>query len=585
MKEFFKIMFATMAGFCITAFLFSVIFVVFIFIFIAALSPDETVQYSSNSVLKVGLNYDIPEKSGYSGFSGFEKGFSQQLGIYDITKAINNAANDKKIKAIYLDLNYIGAEGMAAAQVIRRAIEKFKESGKPVYAHGNYISQLEYFIGSAADKIFLTPTGGIEIKGLSAQSFYFKGTFEKLEIEPQIFRKGSFKSAVEIFTENKMSDSDKIQVNALLSSLDSVFVQEISKSRNIPVHDLDDMIKNFEIRSPQKALENGLIDSLCFEKEMIKYIDKKLSVKTDDNTISIHEYAKVPEIKGKSESDLIAVIYATGDITTSPGDDYEIGTENIIKHLRDASKDKNVKGIVLRINSPGGDPLTSDLILNEIKETKKLKPVIVSMGEVAASGGYYIACAADAIVAEHSTLTGSIGVFGMIPNIKNFLENKLGITTDRLNTGEFSDYRSILRPVTEKERMFIQEEIDRIYTTFVNHVAEGRKLSFEKVDEIAQGRVWTGSDAKRIGLVDELGGIEKALEIAAKKAKIKSYNTVEYPKAKDPFDIITDFVSGGVEISYLKYQLGDDYKYFRILEEIKKYNGVQTRIPFNLEIN
>jgi protease-4 len=413
---------------------------------------------------------------------------------------------------------------------------------------------------------------------------YFKGTLDKLEIEAQIFREGKYKSAVEIYSEKEMSKNDKEQFNSFLKSISEEYYSTIAGARNLPIETFQDIFNNFKVRSPEDAIKYGIVDSLCYFSDVLKFFKEKNFIYTEDNILSIHEYANAPDKISRHSSDRIAVVYATGEITGSSGDDNEIGIDNIIESLNKARYNRNVKAIVLRVNSPGGIPLTSDLIMKTIKDITAEKPVIVSMGNVAASGGYYISAAADSIVAEKSTLTGSIGVYGMIPNIKDFLKNKLGITVDGVNTGKFSDYRSIFRPVTMQEREFIEEEIAKVYSDFINVVSEGRNLTPEQVDEIAQGRIWSGSQAKEIGLVDELGGLERAIEIASAKAGILTYKIIEYPELKEPFQIIVDMFSEKTEVPLLKSKLGDDYKYYRILEEIRKVNGIQTRMPYNFEI-
>lgn len=587
MKEFFKMMFATVAGFIFSAILLGIFGLIFLFALIAFVTPDQTVNYENGTILKVELNYNIPERSGYGEFNSmndFFNGFNKRLGLNDIIRSIENAAYDEKIDAIYLDLNNLNVPGFAAASAIRRSLVDFREAGKTIFAHGDDISQLGYFIATAANKIYLTPTGNIELKGFGARMMYFKGTLDKLGIEAQIFRKGKFKSAVEIFSESGMSNADKEQLSELLKSVQKEYFAKISESRNISSETLEKLYDDFEIRTPESALKYKLIDSLCYLPDVFNTIEAKNSIKIKDKILTLKKYSRVPGRINESTSNRIAVVYATGEITESPGSENEIGTENIIEGIKKAVENRNVKAIVLRVNSPGGSSLTSDLIWKAVTEAKKTKPVIVSMGSVAASGGYYISCAADSIVAEYSTITGSIGVFGMIPNVKDFLNNKAGITVDGINTGKYSDFKSIFRPVTQKEREFIEEDIDRVYDDFISRVSEGRNISKSDVDKIAQGRVWSGADAKEIGLVDELGGLDKAIEIAAAKAGILSYRILEYPEIEDPFEAIADFFTDEAETSYLKYKLGDEYVYYKILKRLKSAEGIKARLPYELEI-
>ncbi len=584
MKEFFKFMFASMLGMFLMSIILFFFFIAFIFASVAIFETEKPGEAKPNSVLKIKLDYDVPERTVTNPFSEssfFKMDFSSPLGLNDILKNIRKAKNDDNIKGIYLDLdNFIGG-GLATVESIRKGILDFKESGKFVIAYGANISQGAYYLGSVADKVFISPVGMFDFRGLSAEVMFLKGTLDKLEIEPQIFQYGKFKSAVEPLKLEKMSEENKKQTSELLFSVYDNFLLNIEKQRGISIEKLKQISDEFLARSAKDAKELGLIDSLIYPDEVAGFINQK--VKSDFEEIELKDYKHV---KGeyKSGRDKIAVIYAVGEIGTAEGDEETIGTENIIEAIKDAREDEKVKAIVMRVNSPGGDAITSDLIWREVQLTKKEKPFIISMGDVAASGGYYIACAADTIVAEANTITGSIGVFGVIPNFKGFFNEKLGITFDGVKTGKYSDFITVTRPLNNEEKKAVQGFIDDIYETFVNKVGEGRNKTFDQIHEIAQGRIWSGVQAKENGLIDLIGDLNFAINIAAEKANIKDYAITEYPKHKPFVEKFLDDISAEASTQLLKFKLGENYKFYEKVKNIDTHWGIKTRMFFDVEI-
>ncbi|MFH1194411.1 MAG: signal peptide peptidase SppA [bacterium] len=586
MKQFFKFMFASMLGFFLSIFILGFIGFMFIMMSVSFLSVQPEVDVRPNSVLEIKLDRPIPERTGYMNDSGFLfPEFKKVLGLNDIIECIQSAKHDKDIKGIFINLGMITYGDFTTLDAIRKELIDFKESGKFIVAHGNDISQSGFFLACAADEIYMTPTGSFDLRGFSAELMFLKGTLEKLKIEPQIFRAGKFKSAVEPLTNAKMSDENKIQYEELLTSVYKYFLNEISTSRGVEVAILDSLAKNYGIRSNEDAVKFGLVDSLLYKDEVTELIKDKIGRKNTARLVTLKDYSYSTTGNSNSSGSKIVVIYATGEIHEGIGDEYSIGAENIVKALRQAGDNSSVKAIVMRVNSPGGSALTSDLIWREVTNAKKKKPVVVSMGSVAASGGYYISCAADYIVAEPATLTGSIGVFGIALNMQNFYKDLLGITFDEVKTGDFAGMGSTTRPYTAEEISIVMKRIQFIYDTFVNRVASHRNMTYEQVDSIAQGRVWTGIDAKEIGLVDELGGLDVAVQKAAEKAGITKYRIVEYPGIRTAFEKIMNALSEDLESTYLQFKLGDNYKYYKELEKVIHLNGIQTRMLFDIYIN
>ncbi len=585
MKQFFKFVFASMLGFFLTLLIFSVIVIGGITALVS--STEKTTEVKENSILYVNLNFPITERSADNPFEDVDFGplkSEKVLGLNDILKSIRNAKDDEKIKGIYLDVSYI-LTGMATLEEIRNELINFKKSGKFIVAYSEVYSQGAYYLASVANKVYLNPQGILELKGFNSQITFFKGALEKLAIEPQIIKVGTYKSAVEPFILESMSDANKEQMTALLGSLFDNFTKGIATSRKIPQDSVYAIANKLQSRSPEDALKLKLVDGLKYKDEVLAELKKltKTDLKDDLTTIGLSDY--VSSIKNTSTAkDRIAVVYANGDIMGGEGDENTIGSETVSRALRKAREDDKIKAVVLRVNSPGGSALASDVIWREVVLTKKVKPIMVTMGNYAASGGYYIACAADSIFAEPNTITGSIGVFAILPNMKGFFNEKLGLTFDGVKTSEFADLGNLSRPLTEAEKMLLQKEVNRTYNDFTKRVADGRKISQQYVDSIGQGRVWTGEQAVKLGLVDRIGHIEDAIKAAAKKAKIKEYRIVNYPEKKDGLLGFLDKSGENIKTYFVKQELGDSYILYKNMKEITQMKGIQAKMPYNLII-
>jgi protease-4 len=561
-------------------------------LFIATIfgSETEVVEVKNNSVIELNLEHIKNDYAGKYKDPWMEiLADGEKVGLSDIINAIEKAKTDHDIKGISI-LNNDSELGIAQSKSLRDALENFKKSGKFVMAYANSFSQKEYYLNSVANTVYINPAGDFDFKGLSAEIMFFKDFQDKTGVKMEVIRHGKYKSAVEPFLDNKMSDANRKQISELLNSVWSSITSDISKSRNVSVAQLNKIANGLLARTPEMAKAEKLVDFVGYEDVYHDAIRKLLKVDKDDdyNKVDILEYTR--KIGTTSTDfdvkDKIAVIYAQGDIMSGEGDVNTIGEGSMRRSLIEARKDKNVKAIVLRIDSPGGNALTSDLIWREIGLTKKVKPVVVSMGNYAASGGYYIACNANTIFAENNTITGSIGVFGILPNFTQ-LATKIGIHTEQVKTNENAAEYSPFVPMDEKFKAVTQEGVEHVYKTFVSHVAEGRKMSFAQVDSIAQGRVWSGSQALKVGLVDKIGGLDDALKEAASLAKIKSYKTQNFPEfEKDINDILDNLPFAKSKESFLKEELGEET--FRIMEQIKRMEskkGVQAIMPFEISIH
>ncbi len=589
MKDFLKYTLASIVGVFVSFFILSVMFFFFFVFFLASMQLTTVEDIPANSVLEIKLNYVVEERAlqSFNAVSSFPfVSIRKEPGLNEIVKTIRKAKYDSDKRGIYLNLNNFVCGGYTVVDVIRKELKEFKKSGKFIIAFGDDVTQKAYYFASVADKIFITPEGSIEFKGLGFELMYFKNTLDKLGIEAQIFKAGKFKSAVEIFSNTKMSDADRQQNTELINSIYSYMLNEMSAVKNISVDSLKLFADNLLVQSPENAYKLKMIDSIIYKDQCLNYLKQISGIKSNGKVklVRLENYALAKLKQQPASSKRIAVIYAVGEILNTYGDQSTIGIENIPAAIKKAREDSRVKAIVLRVDSPGGDPTTSDIIWREIEITKKIKPVIVSMGRVAASGGYYISCGADTIVAEPTTLAGSIGVYGIIPNMQGFFNNKLGITFDRVTTGKYSDYFSLNRPLRADESKIVQSRIDKIYETFVSKVSIGRKMTYEEINEIAQGRVWSGLQAKDIGLVDVLGGLDDAIKIAATKAKISGYSVVEYPALKSLFESILEDFPAEVKADLLQKELGGQYKYYQYLNRIKNYVGFQARLPFDMEV-
>lgn len=590
MKQFFGAFFGSCLGILITGVVITLIVIASVAsMFSDAINMKKDNGYTAkeNTVLKINLDGDIKERSIENPFGDVDLGPfmpKETLGIGDIIESLKFAKTDKNIKGIYLEVSNPVA-GFATLEEVRNALLDFKKSGKFIYTYSEGYSQKAYYLATTADKLYLNPEGGLEIKGLSSQMMFFKKMLEKTGVEVQIFRHGKFKSAIEPFMLDKMSEANRAQVETYLGSLWNHMINGMAKSRGMSSKDINDMANNLLIRSPQDAVKYKLVDELKYEDEVFSAIKKNIQIaETDKITFaSLTDYTEA-NTNTKLSKNKIAVIYAVGEIESGEGDDEKIGSERIAKAIKDARLDKDVKAIVLRVNSPGGSALASDVIWRETVLAQKAKPFIVSMGDVAASGGYYISCAADRIFAQPNTITGSIGVFGMIPNAQKALSEKLGITIDTVNTNKHSDVGTILRGATAVEYEYIQQSVEHIYDVFITKVATGRKTTKNNIDSIGQGRVWSGADAIKINLVDELGGINDAIAYAAKQAKLNEYKLLELPKQKDPLQELLGNTKEEMETRSMKSNLGETYLYVKQIKNVLQMKGVQARLPYEMII-
>ena len=560
------------------------------FIFIALVSSaDDTKTVKSNSVLEIQIQNPVEDYVGGDNADPFAGLFQQSQGLDEILHAIAVAKTDDKIKGISINNNFIMA-GLSQTQAIRAALEDFKESGKFIYAYADVYTQKDFYLSSVADSLFLNEVGVLDFKGLSSEVLFYKNLQEKTGIKMEVIRHGKYKSAVEPYLSNEMSDANRTQIKELLSSLWNSMIDEVAISRKLSVENLNIIADTLGARTPELALKSKLIDDVLFFDEYETKIKNalKASLKDDISYISLKDY--IPSAKKKvllKGDDKIAVIYAQGEIFYGEGGPNIIGQGIINSSLIKAREDEDVKAIVLRVNSPGGSALTSDIIWREIELTKAIKPVIVSMGDVAASGGYYIAAGADKIFAESTTITGSIGVFGTIPNASELAE-KIGINAEQVGTNKNSVDYSLFEPMTDAFRNTVQEGVENTYSTFLSRVAQGRNMTVVEVDSVAQGRVWSGVDAKKIGLIDEIGGLDDAIKAAAEIAGIKNYGINSYPKYKSGFErFMEDFggASSKIKHDFIKEEIGEET--YSILKEVKsamKQQGVQARMPFIMNI-
>lgn len=624
MKQFFKYLLASVLGFFLSIFLLFFIFSAIFGVLASSAEDGKEPKITENSILHLELKEEIKDRPSNNPFETFDFAELEDRSPISLSKLISNiekAKKDDRVTGIYLDIQNLRAD-LASIEAIRRALEDFKSEGKFIIAYSENYSQGEYFLQSVADEIYLHPAGNLIFKGLSAQLLFFKDALNRLELDMQVIRHGKYKSAIEPFTRNDMSPENREQWSSLINGVWSSQLDAISKARNLSIEKLNKIADSLLIRSPEDAKALGLVDGLLYEDELLNLLTKKGnpigsdedseqteeeasdSSKTQEskrkkrskkpNLLALSEFNKVRKIKtidgdipfiDRKAKDKIAVIFAEGEIISGKSKDGSLGSETIAEAIKDARKDKRVKAIVLRVNSPGGSALASDVIWRETKLAKAEKPLIVSMGDLAASGGYYISCSADKIFAETSTITGSIGVFGLIPNMQGTFNKKLGIHTDRVNTNAFSDGLTALRPLAETERMAIRESIEKIYDDFTQKVAEGRNMEQTKVDDLGQGRIWSGLDAKRIGLVDELGGLEKAIEAASELAELDSYKIKELPEQEDPMKKLLEEFSNQ---AYLKIfgepVFGKAEKYYSRIKQVFESEGIYTRLPVEVII-
>lgn len=583
MKQFLLNVLASFLGLMLYSFVSFFLFMGMIGIAASIGGGQKNVVIKPNSVLHLNFKSEIVDRTSSNNFdiSTLLYDTESSLGLNDILESINRAKTDPNICGMFIDNDDVNA-GFATINEIREAIVSFKESGKFVYAYANDMSQGGYYLASAADKIVLNPLGNLTFKGLQASVMYYKDALDKLGVEMQIFRHGKFKSAVEPYFLNKMSEANRLQYQVLLSSIWNQTLDNISDSRNISKEELNKIADNFAAYEVTDALKLNMIDELQYRTAMIENLATAAGAKDADNLslVSIKKYSKAnpANIKHKEK---IAVIYASGDIVREANlysTSASIAPKEYVEVLRNVRADSSVKAVVLRVNSPGGDALSSDIIWNEVALTKQVKPVIVSMGDYAASGGYYISCAASKIIANQSTLTGSIGVFGVFPNAQKLTRDKLGLNVEVVKTNELSDLGSVYKPISESANKVIQNSVETIYSTFVSRVSDGRGMSPESVDEIGQGRVWSGFDAKGIGLVDDFGGLTKAIETAADMAGISNYALVDYPKQEEGFEAIMKMLGEEMFTHKIDNYWGEFGKSVSSVNSIIKSQGVQARM-------
>lgn len=592
MSQFFKFLFASCLGtFLALLLLFSVAIGSITSLASKGLEKAKA-EVKPNTVLELSLDNLVPEKTNNIPISPFELEQKDVLGLHDIIRAIRKAKEDPDIKGIYLN-KATPIMGWASHNALREALADFRSSGKFVVAYAHLYTQGGYYLASVADEVLINPIGGVDFRGLSSTILFFKGMLDKLDVQMRIFYAGKFKSATEPFRLDKMSPENRLQVREYVTALYDDMIADISASRNIPADTLRNIAENFDGRTAEGALNRRLVDRLAYEDEALERLKERMGLGKDDklNRVKVEDYfdARVKKIDFKAK-DKIAVVYAEGAIADGDkGDPGEILDGPYVKMLRRIRQDKAVKAIVLRVNSPGGSVLASENILREIILCREAgKPVIVSMGDVAASGGYYIACQADSIFAEPTTITGSIGVFGVIPILQNTMKNKLGITADTVRTQRYSAFGTPFFDFSPDESRLIQGQIDRIYADFLERVAKGRRMTPEQVHEIAQGRVWIGQKAREIGLVDDLGSLDRALSAAAQRAGIEKYRVVEYPATKTPLEQILDKLmrqtdpDDEVRAWMMRSDLGELYPMYRMLRDARKNQGIQARLPFEI---
>lgn len=585
MKQFFKFLLATILGFFVSIFLLFFI-MAGIVAGIAGSGGDKDVEVKDQSVLKLSFNYIIPERTSNNPLENFDfvnmEG-GNPAGLNDIIKSIRYAATDDKIKGIYLNVS-VSPNSYGTLEEIREALIDFKKSKKFIIAYGEVMEEHSYYLASVADKIYLNPIGDLLFDGFSYTQMYLKGMLDKLGVQAQLIRHGKFKAAGEPFITDKMSDENREQIRSFTGSLFNHFITKIAEARKKPVEQVKEIAEKLLVQSAADAKQYGLVDDLKYEDEVDEELKKLTKSEKDISFVSLDKYRKTAREGKITAKDKIAVIYANGDIMSGEGNEQQVGSDGMAEAIRKARKDSSIKVIVLRVNSPGGSVIASEVIWREVVLAKKSKPVIVSFGAVAASGGYYIAAPADVIVAEPNTITGSIGVFGLLFNAEKLIKDKLGINVEKVKFGEYADLGSPDRPLNAAEIAIIQKMIDRTYTDFIKKVADGRKLTVEQVDAIAEGRVWSGTEAKNIGLVDEIGGLQKAIEIAVKKANLTDYRIVNLPEQKDPFDQLLKNFGSDASVFFAKQQLGENYQYLEQYHKLKNYQGIQVRLPFEFVV-
>ena len=589
MKNFLSSLLATIVG----VLLISIIMILVFVGIIAASTSKEAPDLEENSILVAKFSAPISDRTDDNPFTKLMSGnpYGQDpMGLDQILKDLDKAEKDENIKGMLLNLRGVSAR-MATLSEVRDALLDFKKSGKFIYAYADSYTQKSYYLASAADSIFMTPEGGFLFLGMSAEVMFYKKALEKVGVELQVIRHGSYKGAVEPFLRQDLSKENREQIESYMGAIWDKYMSDVSAARNIPVETLHSFVDELAAIDNERLKETGLVDGLIYYDEMLSLVKKKMGVEEEEDleAISLKKYKDVQTKEKKEYSrDKVAVIYAMGSVVDGESGEGSIGSARIARAIRKARRDESVKAIVFRINSGGGSALASDVIHQEVKLAAKVKPVVASMGDVAASGGYYIAAPADTILASPNTITGSIGVFGLFPNIEVLLNDKLGINTDVVKTNKHSDVMSISNPLDPAERAYIQKMVDDTYITFVNVVAEGRGKSYEEIDAIGGGRVWAGANALELGLIDMFGGLEKSIEVAAEMAGLENYRVQSLPKLDDPMTAIMKQLTGGAAVRaerILRNELGDQYIYYKKIQEIRNMHGIQMIMPFEFEVN
>jgi protease-4 len=597
MKSFFKFTFASILGVIIGGFL--LLFIGIMILAGIASSADKPVTVKNKSILEIKLNKELADRGIDNPFEELDipGSGSSTIGLNTILESIEKAKTDEKIKGIYLNISDISANfgGIASIEEIRTKLKEFKETGKFIVSYNNFgHSQKAYYLTSVADSIYLNPEAGIFIVGMGGERTFYKKFLKNIGVEAQVIRVGKYKSATEQFFRENMSDESREQTMAYVTDIWNQVLTGISEEREISIDKLNELIDAFAIRKAADAKQYNLIDGVIYEDEMNDLLKKLSDIEEDKDLrlISVSDYAKSPNANTTFSKNKIAVIYASGAIGNKQSET-AIGPE-LANTIRKARRDSTIKAIVLRVNSPGGSALVSDIIWREVDLASKQKPVIASMGNVAASGGYYIACPADTIVADKNTITGSIVIYGLFFSGEELIKDKIGFTTDSYGTNEHSafggGYPLMVVPVSSRkftttEQAIIQDIINDGYDTFLTRVANGRNKSKDEIHEVAQGRVWSAVDAKENGLVDVLGGLETAIKIAKEKAGLEDYRIVSLPKQKDPIEELIKGLTGEAKSHFLKNELGDTYRFYNQAQNITNLGGIQARLPYEIELN
>ncbi len=590
MKNFLSSLLATITGLVIMTIL---VFVILMGI-VAASTSKAPVEVKENSILLAKFNAQILDRTNDDPFAQLFSGnfmYDQTMGLNQILKDLKKAKTDDKIEGIFMNLGGVSA-GIATLGEIREALLDFKESGKFIYAYSNAYTQKSYYLASVADSVFMAPEGMFLFNGMSAEVMFYKKALEKVGVEMQVIRHGSYKGAVEPFLRDDLSEENREQIEGYVGALWGKIVGDIAESRGLSAEKLNQIADELATLDSEKLKETGMIDGLIYYDEMLSLMKEKLDVEEKDDleAVALKNYkdATVKKKEKEYSRDKIAVIYAMGAVVDGNMGEGYISSERISKAIRKARRDKSVKAIVFRINSGGGSGSASDIIHREVMLAAKDKPVVASMGDVAASGGYYIAAPADTILAGPGTITGSIGVFGLFPNVQKLMNEKIGISTDVVKTNKNSNLLTALDPLDPEERQIVQKMIDDFYINFVTIVAEGREKSYEEIDAIAGGRVWAGADALELGLIDMYGGLEKSIEVAAEMAGLESYRLQELPRLEDPMTAIMNQLTGSSMARtdrILQRELGEEYKHYRKIQEIRNMHGIQAIMPFEIELH